>query len=122
MNSPQWVALRFNSDSGSNYSMTRLTGDGSSASSARVSNYTYLPVAGGDLTTQTIAQCNVMNYSNSTTYKTVLSRSDNASSVTAAYVSLWRSTAAITTIDVITTTSATFSVGSTFTIYGILAA
>ena len=61
------------------------------------------------------------NYSNTTTYKTVLSRGNNASNLVEAFVGLWRSTSAITAID-IKTQSGNFSIGSTFTLYGIKAA
>jgi hypothetical protein len=66
-----------------------------------------------------------MNYSNSTTYKTVLGRSNRASSDTAADVGLWRSTSAITRIDLAMGGSFptnNFASGSTFTLYGIAAA
>jgi hypothetical protein len=63
-----------------------------------------------------------MNYSNTTTYKTVLLRSNNASAITVATVGLWRSTSAINTIKIYADGAAVFSVGSTFTLYGIKAA
>ena len=62
-----------------------------------------------------------MNYSNTTTNKTVLSRANNAATGTDAIVNLWRSTAAITSIYVYVP-SGNFATGSTFTLYGILAA
>jgi hypothetical protein len=63
---------------------------------------------------------NFQNYSNSTTYKSVLTRVNN-SGFTMAWVNLWRSTAAITSITIYPY-SGTFSSGSTFTLYGISAA
>jgi hypothetical protein len=62
-----------------------------------------------------------MNYSNTTTYKAVLMRSDNADTATMANVGLWRSSTAIYQIDLVTSTS-TFASGTTFTLYGIAAA
>ena len=114
--------IRFNSDSGSNYSATRLGGDGGSALSNRWSNtnmgYTFL-----QYTTQNTTIINIMNYSNTTTYKTVLSRFNNAANFVAAYVALWRSTAAITSLSVQDVDGTTnFATGSTFTLYGILKA
>jgi hypothetical protein len=63
---------------------------------------------------------NIQNYSNSTTYKTVLARSNNAATGTDATVALWRSTSAITSIDYYLN-SGSWATGSTFTLYGIKA-
>jgi hypothetical protein len=63
-----------------------------------------------------------MNYSNTTTYKTWLSRSGASDRATEALVGLWRSTSAITTIALSIDAGATYSTGSTFTLYGIAAA
>ena len=114
------IALQFNSDTGSNYSYTRLLGDGSAASSARGSNTTatYIGDTGTD---RAVFIVSLNNYSNSTTYKTALSRTNTANTATMATVGLWRNTAAINRVDLSTTTS-TFAAGSTFTLYGIKAA
>lgn len=110
-----------NSDTGSNYSYTRLYGTGSSAGSGRGSNTTN--IFGGDITSTEpladIVQFN--NYANTSTYKTILIRNNPVTSTVHAIVSLWRNTAAITSITA-TTPSSTFAVGSTFTLYGIKAA
>ena len=63
----------------------------------------------------------IMNYSNTTTYKTALSRSNNANTGTDAIVGLWRSTAAINSI-VVLISGNQFATGSTFTLYGIKSA
>jgi hypothetical protein len=63
-----------------------------------------------------------MNYSNTTTYKSLLARGNNAASGTDAIASLWRSTAAITSITFNLQTGGTFDIGSTITLYGITAA
>jgi len=121
--------LDFNSDTGNNYSFTELGGDGSSASSTRSSNRANIPVAwltGWDTTSTQpgLFICSIQNYSNTTTYKTVLSRGNQPTGTypgTEAIVGLWRSTNAITTIR-ITADIATFATGSTFTLYGIKSA
>ena len=115
------LVVRFNGDTASNYSNTILSGTGSSAISARLSNQTimYLDYYGVINTTQTNRIINIMNYSNSTTYKTVLSRANNAGSGTDAIVGLWRNTAAITSLVLIAQTGGTFAAGSTFSLYGI---
>ena len=122
--------LRFNGDSGSNYSVTSLSGDGSSASSARQSNNTYIEmyqrISRNSLTSNVII--NIQNYANTTTYKTVLGRTnapDGSSygSGVGASVNLWRSTAAINSIVLGNLYgSNTMLTGSTFTLYGIKAA
>jgi hypothetical protein len=118
-------SLRFNGDTGSNYSSTYLLGLGSgSGVSGRASNITYadcgyLTSNSGNPNTRII---NIMNYSNTTTNKTVISRgsSDNGGQVIA-YANLWRNTAAITSITVFTQ-GGTYAAGSTFSLYGIAAA
>ena len=121
--------LRFNSDSGSNYSQTQIYGNGTTAGSNRGSNLTqvylgYTPDAYGAVGSNNFI-VNIQNYSNSTTYKTVLCRNNNMSSggtnATEASVGLWRNTAAITSIS-ITAGSGNLLTGSTFTLYGIAAA
>jgi hypothetical protein len=118
-------SIQVNSDTGSNYSMTRIRGDGSSASSDRDTSATEA-IAGviqvkstGDATRCTYV-VQFQNYSNTTTYKTWLSRSNSANSAVQAMVNLWRSTSAINAIKFQITTY-DFYAGSTFTLYGIKA-
>lgn len=116
------IQMRFNSDSGSNYSFTRMTGDGSSASSDRSSNATFMELGYYVTTTRNMNIVQIMNYSNSTTYKTVLNRA-NAQSVNIgaqAYAELWRSTSAINSITI--NASGNLASGSILTLYGIQAA
>jgi hypothetical protein len=125
--------LRFNSDSGSNYSETFLYGTGSAAGSGRASSQTsiYNNLIYGDSTTADIFTPNIIqlqNYSNSTTYKTVLWRYGTATGAggsngdVTAIVGLWRNTGAITAIEVSAWNAVNFVAGSTFTLYGIKAA
>lgn len=107
-------------DSGSNYSDTRLVGSGGAASSSRHSNATYIENVVGNEFCTAIYYFN--NYSNTTTYKTILSRTAYASDRTSAYVGLWRSTSAINRIQLLCEGASTFISGSTFTLYGILEA
>lgn len=113
--------VQFNSDTATNYSRTQLSGDGSSASSSRNSNNAKIIFTGGDLSTFN-AILNIQNYANTTTYKTVLIRSNSASDRTAAAVGLWRSTSAITSLLIANNSANTFAAGSTFTLYGIQSA
>ena len=115
--------LQFNSDTGSNYSATRLSGDGTAASSARNTSQTQMLLDGFGYWTSTYEGnkiIHIMNYSNTTTNKTVLTRSNTASKGTDVLVGLWRSTAAITSVKF--NSDSTIQAGSTFTLYGIKAA
>jgi len=107
-------------DSGANYSVTRLYGDGSGTASNNYSNETYFT---GNITgsagTNSIIQFN--NYSNTTTYKNSLNRFNDAAAIVFAIVGTWRSTAAINTVQIVAN-SGTLPSGSTFTLYGIAAA
>jgi hypothetical protein len=114
------ITLRFNSDTGSNYSATFLQGNGTTASSNR--DLTQTSMNAGSITTiQSNSIISIQNYSNTTTYKTVLSRGNASGARTRAYVGLWRNTAAITSVAV-STNGTDFASGSTFTLYGIKAA
>lgn len=113
--------IRFNSDSSTNYSVTGIDGNGSSASSFRLSNQTEALV-GSMSGEQSVSIVQVMNYSNTTTYKTTISRGNNPSNRVRSYVNLWRSTSAINRIDIYTNDPNTYATGSTFTLYGIQAA
>jgi hypothetical protein len=116
------IGLRFNSDSGTNYSNTFVAGDGSAAFSGRASNFT-MGRFGNINTSNTTAIAQIQNYSNTTTFKTTLGRAATPADFVVAYVNLWRNTAAINNIVVITDNSSTqFQTGTTFTLYGIASA
>ena len=118
------VGMQFNGDTATNYSATFLEGSGASAVSERQSSASSIRVAWNSLwDASTIANIiiNIQNYSNTTTYKTSLNRSNNSARYVEGTIGLWRSTAAITSINLVTP-SANFAVGSTFTLYGIKAA
>jgi len=115
--------IRFNGDTGSNYSNTKVYGNGSSAGSQRDSNITYAKIT-DNITANTLIMntiINIQNYSNATTFKTALVRYNNASGIVEAIVNLWRNTAAINQIQ-FGNSSSNYLTGSTFTLYGILKA
>ena len=122
-----FVQIVLNSDTANTlYSGTYLLGDGSSASSGRYTsgNSSTVYWIGGSSGTGTsanslVARYNFQNYSNSTTFKTVLARADNAGSTASAMVGLWRNTAAITSIRIQIVGGQNIVSGSTFSIYGI---
>jgi len=111
----------FNSDNGSNYSRTILGTNGSSTYSARSSSATnarfnYSEPINSD--GNTIFIINIMDYSNTTTFKTAISRGDRGATSTVAIVNLWRSTSAINNIQFFTDAT-NFAAGSIITLYGI---
>jgi hypothetical protein len=113
------VAFQLNSDTGSNYSRTRIFGNGSTASSGRASNTTKGALGINSTAEFSTVMANFQNYSNATTYKTVVSRGSDASNYVSSYVSLWRNTNAITSIVLLPDSGTTFTSGSTFNLYGI---
>ena len=113
--------LRFNNDSSSLYSNTSLSGSGSSAVSRRDSNATYfrLDWDGYNQTTEfNLHITNIQNYSNTTTNKTIITRSGSAPTGVDSLVGLYRSTSAINRLDIFTSND-NWAVGSTFSLYGI---
>lgn len=114
--------IRFNGDTASNYSDTFLSGNGSTASSSRDSNSTELywgALNNTELQPNT-SIAHIMNYANTTAYKTVLSRGGSAEVIVNASAGLWRSTSAINSIQIYAGGTTTFT--GTLTLYGILAA
>ena len=119
--------LTFNGDTTSGlYSSTRLFGNGSAASSSRQTDQNQIAVpeivadtTAANVFAPTIIQ--VMNYKNSTTFKTALNRTNTAGDLVGAIVGLWRNTNAITSLTV-APASGSFMSGSTLTLYGIASA
>ena len=116
--------MRFNSDTGSNYSYTYIYGDGTSAASGRGVDRTSIVVdlaSGFDTTQFAMFKANIFSYAGSTN-KTVLlenSNDKNGSGSVERSVRLWRNTNAITSIS-LTHSASTFTAGTTATLYGIL--
>jgi hypothetical protein len=118
------AALLINGDTNSNYSRTNLTGNGTTAFSSKVSNASNLyltPQIGTGTNFTTNWVITFQNYSNTTTTKNILIRGNQAIDSLAVIAGLWRSTAAITSLDIQNQGTA-WKIGSTFTLYGIAAA
>lgn len=120
------VYIRFNSDNSTNYSQTVLASHSSSlsGSSSRVSNTStiYSDFYGGyNGVVPAQITWDIMRYSNTTTYKSILGRSGIVSAQPAMNYAamMWRSTSAINTISL---AGGTFNAGLTATLYGIKAA
>lgn len=116
--------LRYNGDTGTNYSRTDLYGNGTTASSARAVNGADIRIGASDGLDGNIALAtiDIFSYKDST-YKTCLitySHDKNGSGYVYRTVGLWSNTAAITTITL--SQGANFATGTTATLYGIKAA
>jgi hypothetical protein len=122
----QGISFRFNNDSATNYSVTYLEGDGTSASSYRGTSQTSGGMgapSNGNQSSLTPMIFSIQNYSNPTTFKTWIGRTSGPSYIQGV-VGLWRATPQpITSITVFAGATATnIKSGSSFTLYGIKAA
>ena len=117
----QNMRVRFNGDTGTNYSGTRIYGTGTAASSERDSNtaFIYIGAVGNASAGPAITTINVLSYSNASVYKTALGRGGEAGSAINAGASLWRSTAAITSISLVWLAGESFKTNSVFKLWGV---
>jgi hypothetical protein len=119
------IKLRFNNDSGTNYSYTLLRGSGSSASSANSVSNDIIEVngsPGANITANTFSNNEIYIPSYTVSQSKALSTSsivENNSSTgyQEAGAALWRNNAAITSI--LIDVSGSFVTGSSFYLYGI---
>jgi hypothetical protein len=117
--------LRLNNDSATNYSVTQIDGDGSNASSSRAANNTIIGL-NFNLTSGIpgIFEMWILNYANTSTFKTVLIRSandKNGSGTTSLMVGLYRTTSAINAINLLYPGGNSQTANTTATLYGIRA-
>jgi hypothetical protein len=117
------IYLRFNGDSGSNYSNTNMQGNGSAGASFRDTSATELgSYAGLNTSIPGLYKVSFFSYSNTSTNKTILlegSVDNNGSGIVNKYVGLWRNNVAITSF---TINSYGGTITGTATLYGIKAA
>lgn len=124
------MALRFNNDSGSSYSITTLYGSSGSASTYSITNNDSIPQANSNSPGNNIPYLiitDIFSYAGNK-YKSVLinysndknGTSNGASSVERT-VGLWRNTAAINSITLFSPV-ASFAAGTVITLYGLKAA
>jgi hypothetical protein len=115
------INFRFNGDAGTTYCDMNLWGVGSSAIAGKDnnSNVLYGTYSSGNYT----QRLNIMNYSNTTTYKNIILRFDDAPSLSIVGLigGTWRSTSAINSVTVLSG-GVGLPVGLTATLYGIKAA
>lgn len=119
------IKLKFNSDSGANYNLVSMEGNGSSAVSYSEANRSDLPTSYGvaaiDSTNQMNLIVHLMDYSVTDKHKSVLTRWNNAGSGTGSLAARWASTSAIATILVFPALDS-FAAGTTLALYGIASA
>lgn len=124
-----YIKLQFNGNTAANYSVVRLYGNGSSAITDSFTNTSDIDTGfmpGADGTGKGLIIANIMNYSNTTTFKTCLIKWNSVAAAstkqyTVSEIGQWRSTSAINRID-LTANSGNFNSGTTVTLYGIAAA
>ena len=122
-----YTTLTFNGVTGTSYSRTRLIGNGSAATSDRTANTAgIINLTYNTAGTPVTGIYQIFNYANTTTYKTVICRDASQPDDVAAHVGMFRgstgsATDAITSIT-LTKASGNYTVGSTFTLYGIASA
>jgi hypothetical protein len=115
------VTLRFNSDTGANYSSVIMEGNGTNAGSGNNASQTALfntYAYNSTNTTGSVHVFNIMDYTATDKHKVVLSRTNNTSLVTAAAAGRWANTAAITTVEV-RSLSSSFAVGTNLSLFGV---
>jgi hypothetical protein len=120
----RYLALAFNSDSSTNYSMTYVSGDGAAERTSYRTNDTSLysnNYSGASTTIPQMIIADIFSYSgstNKTTLFTTASDKSGSGNVDSA-VGLWRSNDAITSIALKYVIPADISAGSIATLYGI---
>lgn len=118
--------LRFNGDSGGNYTHHRLVGDGSSATAGAATGVTYTQIGymsrNGDTSNYSPSIVDVLDYSNTnknTTLRTLSGADYNGSGYMQLWSGLWLNTAAVTSIEIYPDGAASWLADSRFALYGI---
>lgn len=119
--------IRFNSDTGANYTWHQLVGDGSSAAAYASTSQTSMragivsgSTAGSNVFAVTVLD--LLDYANTSKNKTVRNLAGydkNGAGQVALSSGLWMSTSAITRIDILPRVGTSYSQYSSFALYGI---
>ena len=120
------IVVRFNGDTGSNYSYHALAGDGATATAIAAASATFMDLFENPSSTSTAnafsgGVCDVLDYSATTKYKTARSLNGydrNGTGDVFLWSGSWRNTAAITQIDLIPY-AALIAEFSSFALYGV---
>ena len=107
--------MRFNSDTGSNYSSVQMAGDGSSASSSSGTTTALSNWVAKTTVSSVIFQ--IMDYSATDKHKTLLLRNNKNTERVSMIAGRWASTSAITSISLFTLPSGGYTSG-TFSLWG----
>jgi len=121
------MQVRLNGDTGSNYSTLTLIAYNNTVTGSGTYSLSFMYAAVAGALPLTIGPASAIlqfnNYSNSTTYKTMLARYAAAGVPEVdATVCTWRNTAAITSINLSSYSGSVYLVGTRVTLYGIKAA
>ena len=119
------IRMRFNDDTNNNYSATMIRGTGATADSARDTNQSYigrLEIEADSATSDVFTSINInlISYSNTNVFKTVIGTSSSSTSSIRKIAGLYRSTNSINIITLYALNGSLKS-GSTFSLYGIKA-
>ena len=121
------MGFRFNSDTGNNYTIHELIGNGSAASAYAATsqsniginyNYSASPVSNAP----SVAVVDILDYSSTSKNKTLRALCGvdyNGSGYVRLDSGLWLNTGAITSIDIVAFSSKTFNQYSSFALYGV---
>ncbi len=111
--------IRLNGDSGSNYTRVYMGAISAAASGTESgTGWNGLSLSAGN--ERQIGTLQIMDYSATDKHKTALNRANQASPYVIADAYRWANTAAVTSAS-FTMASGTFSAGSTFNLYGVIA-
>jgi hypothetical protein len=117
-----YLGFRYNSDSGSNYGYVYTLGSGTSPALSGVgTTQSFGRYGNGSTASFQVSFLNIFNYANTNVFKTSISQSNSVGNYSISYTSTWRSTAAITSVQLFTD-AGNWVVDSVFTLYGIKAA
>lgn len=117
---PKQASVQFNGDA-SNYSLVYADGYSSTTTSGTDTKIAFTYAYTGTSANEPISGfMDIFDYSQTDKHKTVLVRGGATTSVSM-YAGRWASTAAINLILISASTGGNFSIGSTFTLYGIKA-
>lgn len=132
MSGASGIKIRFNSDTGSNYSFTTMQGYSDAPNSYRVANASsiYNNLVFGDSTTANVytpQTIQIQNYRNTNVFKSLIWRWGTTNYAggngdMGAILGMWRSTSAITSIEISVWNAVNFIAGTNATIYGIKSA
>jgi hypothetical protein len=112
--------LRLNSDSGSNYSYVQIGADSGGAFSSATTTTGIRVGYFAAISARDNLQLSIMDYSATDKHKTALVRTNSNAAATRAIAGRWANTAAVTSV-LLTFPSGTFAIGSTVSLYGVIA-